>query len=401
MEKKEKLIKVGEDTRKSLQEKRGKRTKERLTKSDLIVVEAIILGRKKRKDGDYDGKDVNYQMEREKLIEVFNQCEQRYSYETWESRKVWRTCMRDPDGYRVKANQVGRRDWSKGRLDGFESDLRNYEVNLPRYHERYQGTEEEKALMSKQSDQSRLPNEVNEESQEWGFWKYYRETDAQRVVVWKKGILHKKSIRKNEITSWDRGSFRSVEFEWYERRRRRNLRRRYVRNGQVLAPWNQPSEMGEASGKKGGGMVQEVRIKTQRDRNEKRRKENRQRAIKRKRTYNQFQNPEERKKEIDVDIMKNSPRESFFQSMLRSQTSVGRKRSNERTKPLGLDLKKVWRTSNGERKKRSTGKQRGLKKVYVWTSQLARFRYGQITRNLDRRSKKREEEKFASNNQEK
>jgi hypothetical protein len=120
------------DSRRKIQEKRGRRKKERLTKSDRVVVETLESERKKR-DQDYTGKERKLKNEREKLIEVLSQCEQRYSYETWESMKLLRKCMQDEDGYRVKANQVGRREWSKGRVKEFEQDLRNYEERVPTY----------------------------------------------------------------------------------------------------------------------------------------------------------------------------------------------------------------------------------------------------------------------------
>jgi hypothetical protein len=241
-----------------------------------------------------------------------------------------------------------------------------------------------------------------DQGEDWGFWKYYRETDAHQVVIWKKGVLYKKSIRKNEITSWDRGTYWSPELEWYERRRRRNLRRRYVRDGQALAglaSWNLSKKREEdTKGSSGRRMVHEVRIKTRRDRNEKLGTLNRSRGFKRKRTYNQFQNPEERRVDVEKVSRTERTRESFFQSRLRAQTGVEKKRTKERTKPLGLDQKIVMRTTSGNldgkiRSSLSSGKKAGWKKLYVWTSQLARFRYGQRRKRIEQGFKKMERKK--------
>ena len=395
MKEKEKMKKT-EESRKKIREKRGKRKKERLTQSDRVLVETRESERTRDKRDllkSVKNSDLG-QLERKKWIEVLSQCEQRYSYETWEARKVFRTCIEDDEGYRVKANQVGRREWSKKRVDRFEVDLRDYESKVPTYDEKVNPSNkgDEWSLLDKKigNDRSTLTGITeSEESSDgiaWGFWKYYRETDAQRVKVWKKGVLQKKSMRKNEITSWDMGSFRSIELEWYERRRSRKRRRRYVRDGQVLAPFGQSYE-GESR-----KIVQEVFIKSRRDRQEKRRRGDRKGrnlislSEKRKRSYNQFQNPEERKKNSTINGKNPRSRETGFQSRLRAQTGVERKRSKERVKPLGLDQKAValeLKMGITGRKSRDSGKKKRSKKVYVWTSQLGRFRYGQRRKGVE------------------
>jgi hypothetical protein len=382
--KKWEVTQIEKDSRNKIINKRGKRKQERLTKTDTEIVDALRTERKKVYRTNPDLKMVNgVDHEKEevglsykKRVEVLNQCEQRYSYERWESMKVLRKCMMDREGYRVKANQVGRRNWSKERVQSYESDLRNYEQ------------EDHDGVHTQESQKSNPSKESNGDQDQWGFWKYYMEEDAQKVVVWKKGVLYKKSIRKNEITSWDRSTYRN---EIYDQRRTRKLRRRYVRDGSMVLGWIKRDESNEDSGngKTVPERIQEVELKNrvnqksgmnllrERSRSKERNRERRYR------TYYKYQNPEDRKKADESPLKTTS--ETEFQSRLRMQIGVEMKMKKLVSKPLG---RTYMRSRGGSRASETTStqastsnskvKRKSGRKRYVWSSQLGRLRYNQI-----------------------
>jgi hypothetical protein len=432
MEGKREKVKVSKEGRKGSIEKRGKRKQERLTKTDRYIVESVKEVRetvdvnavlaypqeKKRKKGEEkaDNKEetlvnnrVNPVKEKKekkkpsnylKLLEVLKKGEERYSYETWEARKVLRECMEDDEGYMVKANQKGRRNWSKERIGKFESDLRNYERKVPTYEEESEETEEieeEQAneeisevilrdILAEETEQEEREKETKEERKDWGFWKYYLEKDAQTVVVWKKGVLYKKARGKNEITSWDRVTYRK---EWYDQRTTMMLRRRYVREGGFVL--QKPKTKVQ--------MVKEVELKSRVDGRESSKYERDKEKVggkkeRRKRTYYKFQNPEDRKPRMKMDKSVKRSEETWFQSILRKQIAVDMKRWKLMKKSIVVYPNKD--SYKGKRWKDSAEVPNTLrlvdrirsKKLRVWSMQVGRLRYMQKMWKLNRSRKK-------------
>jgi len=421
MEGKEEKYKVNKESREKIIEKRGKRKQERVTRTDQIVVDRLKKERERVDDLSQvrklpEPKDEETELNPEekptekktgergsytKLLEVLKKSEERNSYERWESIKVLRECMKDEEGYLVKANQKGRRDWSKERVKAFESDLRNYESEVPNYEVKKEEEDGEKTeetidriLRERLSEEAKTRDPIEEkgekrEEETWGFWKYYLEKDAQKVVVWKKGVLYKKGRRKNEITSWDRGTYRK---EWYDQRRTMKLRRRYVREGGYVLQ----KPKGE------GTMVKEVELKPMslhpiqgdgsglvaNEKGTSRRSPNESKKERRKRTYYKYQNPEDRKKERNRG---KRTEETDFQSILRKQIAVDRKRGKLMKKSLVIYpnkdgwKRKAWKASIQKKMGLARVEGKRSSKLRVWSSQVGRLRYNQRRWKINRK----------------
>lgn len=281
--------------------------------------------------------------ELEKVEKVLTGAEQRYAYETWEARRRLVDCRKDDDGYRIKANQQGRREWSRSRVNGLEKELRTYEVE-PRAYD-LDPTPEKRQARAEEADARVNPHERawKGKSDQWGFWKQYEEGEEKALVVWKKGVLYKKKITKPTRTSWDRVTNRT---EWYDRRRTMNLRRRWASEGR--SSWRCPAEIKRDVEHRGWTPA---RVRTTRlDQKKERTGEKARRG----RTYERFANPEERRnRDQEVDQVAEDP-ETFFQSRRRVQTA----RSGEEPRPAYV---RNWSTREGKEDETRVG---------VWTTQL-------------------------------
>jgi hypothetical protein len=291
-----------------------------------------------------------------KLLDILYRCEERYPYDIWERIYVRRECIEDEEGYRVKANQKRIKEWVIAIVTKYEEELRgvreqgnrkvkyNPESRKDRRRGtirtvRKEGSQKERTgeglvtLRMQQSQQkhedqnielrksrfvhnaeknqrlAKLNSEKEEgkqvdERSERGFWKYYLEEEAKLVGFWKKGVLYKKSIRTDELTSWDLQTYGK---EWYDRRRTIQMRRRYVR---PPVPWKVAALLRKSTQrilkvtqKRGpvyrqGRKVDSYRKYEKSNESDKRNQERAKIAdsIKR-RTYNAYQNPENRERE--------------------------------------------------------------------------------------------------------
>lgn len=362
------------ERRRKRREKLGTRKKERLTKTESERVNQLVETREKRKEENRERSN-SIELEVRKWVDVLNGCEQGYSYERWEARSLWRKCMKEGDGYRVKANQKGRRDWSKERVEAYEFDLRNWR-SKENERERSPSQSETKEVDRKRLDVESQVVEVKEErgGEEWGFWKYYEKKDAERVTVWKKGILYKKGMRKNEMTSWDRATYRK---EKYEKRRTIKLQRRYVRDAEKRRSRGVLSS-NEESNQKGSGrnLVRELKNGKKESTMDSERKRSKERnPERRKRTYDTFQNPEERRRSSGWT---KKTKESHFQSRLRNQTMVEIKMKDLEAKPF------MRMDQSGKDSRVEKGKKRS-----VWSSQLRRIWYNQMRWKRNEKAKEK------------
>jgi hypothetical protein len=245
-----------------------------------------------------------------KVVSVLKGAEQRFAYETWEARTTLTECRKDEHGYRVKANQLERSEWSRSRINGLEKELRTYESDSPTYDLHLSQKKREERQIQVKSRKNPHERPSREKGESWGFWKVYEEGDAEALTEWKKGILYKKQMTKPSMTSWDRVTYRK---EWYDQRRSVHLRRRWVREG--MNPWRCPSEMIRQIPHRARGV--QGRSNRRVDWKYTKRETVNQLST-RGRTYERFANPEERRG--SQPVVQEEP-ESGFQSRRRGQTA--------------------------------------------------------------------------------
>ena len=165
------------ELRQKRREKLGTRKKERLTKTETERVNQLTKNRENWKENSKQSPSQRV-LEERKWLEVLNGCEQGYSYERWEARNLWRKCMKDPEGYRVKANQKGRIEWSKERVESYEFDLRNWRSKENEKERRRTQNQSERGDGERKTERMSESDENSDEKRErggdeCGFWKYY------------------------------------------------------------------------------------------------------------------------------------------------------------------------------------------------------------------------------------
>lgn len=358
----------------NLVKKRKKRKETRVSTTDVEIVDKLIHSRsliqledklalKERKE--LRSRDSSF-------FHVLSEGEQRISYERWEALSLRTKCIENEHGYRVKANQKGRAEWSKKRITGFESDLRNYEKEVPEYQDiliekkdlgksnegKSDGSLTRLTSLRKTRDEKDEFTEKNQVN-EWDFWKYYLEKDAQQARLWKKGGLYKKKMRKNQITSWDRVTYVK---EPYEKRRTRSMRRRYVRSGGYVLP----NRNDEVSIEKEAFLENKFHIPELRRKKQRSKKQIKSLLRGRWRTYYKLENVEDRKRSMGLSKRKH---ETGFQGLMRKQTSTQIQIGKLTDKPLNKYKHKSLRfwsyERGGIRYKTKIRKRKGLVREQV------------------------------------
>lgn len=185
----------------------------RSTKTDNEVVEARkegILGRNESVElKEID--EADWEKNIRKFEKILDSISERSEYDIWERIKVRYLCRsseESKDIYRVKANQKGRTTWIKSLVEKYGVEMRSNEPMVL-------------SKGSKEREEERDP--TKEENQK--FWKYYLEEEEKLAKNWKRGVLHKKSIRSENPMSWDIEAYNDT---WLNNIRVTNSERRYV-----------------------------------------------------------------------------------------------------------------------------------------------------------------------------
>lgn len=137
-----------------------------------------------------------------KLEIVLDKISERREYDIWERIHVRSLCRKSENGYRVKANQVGRKDWIKSVIEKYSIEIRNDEpIDVSINVKTFKKEEKEK------------------------FWIHYQENEEKQAKKWKIGVLYKKSIRVDKPISWDIETYHQV---WFNKRIIINTEKRYL-----------------------------------------------------------------------------------------------------------------------------------------------------------------------------
>jgi len=159
------------------------------------------------------------------------------------------------------------------------------------------------------------------------------------------------------MTSWDRQSYRT---EWYDRRRKVKIRRRYVRDGAEI--WNAQSRGLNLDQYQGIRNTQSLFRKERERWNVQKQTGGKERRTARTNVrYSTYPNPEDRRRAKEIHPIR---QESRFQSRLRKQTGLEREIE-------GRSKGSTRRRMRTKQKKRN----RKTNRVWVWTSWFGRLRW--------------------------